>query len=501
MDRWPERVRLMQANWIGRSEGARLAFEPGRRRRHGRGLHHPAGHAVRHVVPGDRAGASAGRRGRRPRSGRRQRSSPNAAAAGTCEAAIETAEKQRLRHRPAGRAPVHRGRHLPGLDRQFRADGIRHRRDLRLPRRTTSATSISPANTAWASCRWCCRRAPIRRRSRIGNEAYVGPGTIFNSGFLDGLDVDAAKRAAIEALEQLGVGKGVTNWRLRDWGVSRQRYWGCPIPIIHCDACGVVPVPDDQLPVRLPDDVTFDRPGNPLDHHPTWKHVACPRCGKPARRETDTFDTFVDSSWYFARFCSPAADVPVVRAAVDHWMPVDQYIGGIEHAILHLLYSRFFTRAMKDTGHIAVDEPFAGLFTQGMVNHESYRAAGPNALALSGRGRKAARRHRGAARNRRAGRRRPRRGDEQVEAQHHRSRRHHRPLRRRHRALVHPVRQSARPRHGVDRGRRRRRLPLHPARVPPGRGAGRRPRRDDARRRSVPPAARCAAPRIAASPR
>jgi leucyl-tRNA synthetase len=209
----------------------------------------------------------------------------------------------------------------------------------------------------------------------VGKEAYTGPGTAFNSGFLDGLDVDAAKRAAIEALERQGVGRGVTNWRLRDWGMSRQRYWGCPIPVIHCETCGVVPVPGDQLPVRLPDDVTFDRPGNPLDHHPTWKHVACPSCGKPATRETDTCDTFVDSSWYFARYCSPAADVPLVKAAVDHWMPVDQYIGGIEHAILHLLYSRFFTRAMKDTGHVSVDEPFAGLFTQGMVNHESYRSA------------------------------------------------------------------------------------------------------------------------------
>jgi leucyl-tRNA synthetase len=187
--------------------------------------------------------------------------------------------------------------------------------------------------------------------------------------------VDAAKRAAIEALVRLGCGSGEVNWRLRDWGVSRQRYWGCPIPIIHCEACGVVPVPDDQLPVKLPDDVTFDRPGNPLDHHPTWKHVDCPACHQPATRETDTCDTFVDSAWYFARFCSPTAAEPVTKAAVDHWMPVDQYIGGIEHAILHLLYARFFTRGMKNTGHVSVDEPFAGLFTQGMVNHESYRSA------------------------------------------------------------------------------------------------------------------------------
>jgi leucyl-tRNA synthetase len=167
----------------------------------------------------------------------------------------------------------------------------------------------------------------------------------------------------------------VVNWRLRDWGVSRQRYWGCPIPFIHCEACGVQPVPAEQLPVILPEDVDFSRPGNPLDHHPTWKHVACPSCGQPAQRETDTCDTFVDSSWYFARFCSPKADEPVTRAAVDAWLPVDQYIGGIEHAILHLLYSRFFTRAMTATGHVSVAEPFAGLFTQGMVTHESYKGA------------------------------------------------------------------------------------------------------------------------------
>jgi leucyl-tRNA synthetase len=208
----------------------------------------------------------------------------------------------------------------------------------------------------------------------IGDEAYVGDGVAFNSGFMDGLAAPvASKAAAIAELERLGVGSGVVNWRLRDWGVSRQRYWGCPIPVIHCPDCGVVPVPEADLPVRLPEDVTFERAGNPLDHHPTWKHVSCPRCGKPARRETDTFDTFVDSSWYFGRYCSPHATDPVLRDAVDHWMPVDQYIGGIEHAILHLLYSRFFVRAMKATGHISIDEPFAGLFTQGMVTHESYR--------------------------------------------------------------------------------------------------------------------------------
>ena len=209
----------------------------------------------------------------------------------------------------------------------------------------------------------------------LGGDAYTGPGRIFNSGFLDGLSTDDAKRAAIDALEAEGAGQGVVNWRLRDWGISRQRYWGAPIPIIHCAACGPVPVPDADLPVLLPLDVSFDRPGNPLDHHPTWKHVACPSCGAPAQRETDTMDTFVDSSWYFARFCAPHAAHALARPAVDHWLPVDQYIGGIEHAILHLLYARFFTRALEGAGEVGVAEPFAGLFTQGMVTHETYRGA------------------------------------------------------------------------------------------------------------------------------
>jgi leucyl-tRNA synthetase len=212
-------------------------------------------------------------------------------------------------------------------------------------------------------------------RFTLHDAAYTGPGRIYNSGFLDGLEIEAAKRAAIDALEAQGAGHGVVNWRLRDWGLSRQRYWGAPIPIIHCPTCGPVPVPDADLPVVLPLDVSFDRPGNPLDHHPSWKHVPCPTCGAAATRETDTMDTFVDSSWYFARFCSPHAPAALNRAAVDHWMPVDQYIGGIEHAILHLLYARFFTRALHGTGEIGVAEPFAGLFTQGMVTHETYRAA------------------------------------------------------------------------------------------------------------------------------
>jgi leucyl-tRNA synthetase len=205
-------------------------------------------------------------------------------------------------------------------------------------------------------------------------EAYTGPGTIVNSRFLDGMDVNAAKQAVIARAEAEGWGKGSTVFRLRDWGVSRQRYWGTPIPIIHCDDCGAVPVPRDQLPLVLPDDVSFDIPGNPLDRHPTWKHVDCPECGKPARRETDTLDTFVDSSWYFIRFASQPKDKPFDRVEAEKWLPVAQYIGGVEHAILHLLYARFWTRALKHIGQLDIAEPFAGLFTQGMVTHETYKA-------------------------------------------------------------------------------------------------------------------------------
>ena len=385
LERWPERVRLMQAKWIGRSEGARLHFS----------LSGSAGEGAATVEvyttrPDTLFGMSfLALAPEHPLSAAVAARDPKAAEfiaecrrMGTSEAVIETAEKRgydtglRVQHPflPGTTYPVWIANFVLmeyGTGAIFGCPG-HDQRDLDFARKyglhvvpVVLPQGADPAAFA------------------IGDEAYVGPGTIINSGFLDGLEVEAAKRAVIAELERIGVGHGEVNWRLRDWGVSRQRYWGCPIPVIHCDACGVVPVPDDQLPVKLPDDVTFDRPGNPLDHHPTWKHVACPGCGAPATRETDTCDTFVDSSWYFARYCSPQADVPVVREAADHWMPVDQYIGGIEHAILHLLYSRFFARAMKRTGHLNVDEPFSGLFTQGMVTHESYRSApGPNGAWL-----------------------------------------------------------------------------------------------------------------------
>lgn len=214
----------------------------------------------------------------------------------------------------------------------------------------------------------------------IGDEAYTGDGVMINSSFLDGMTPSEAFDEVANRLGNVDINGNVqaerrVNYRLRDWGFSRQRYWGCPIPIIYCDNCGVVPEADENLPVKLPEDVSFDKPGNPLDHHPTWKNTDCPNCGAPARRETDTLDTFVDSSWYFARFTAPNASTPTVTEKADAWLPVDQYIGGVEHAILHLLYSRAFARAMKVCGHLNVTEPFKGLFTQGMVTHETYKNA------------------------------------------------------------------------------------------------------------------------------
>ncbi|HSF91091.1 MAG TPA: class I tRNA ligase family protein, partial [Paracoccaceae bacterium] len=216
--------------------------------------------------------------------------------------------------------------------------------------------------------------SPDGQDYEVGDEAFTDPGVLVNSDFMNGMSIDDAKSAVIKRLEDIGAGEGKTNYRLRDWGISRQRYWGCPIPVVHCEICGVVPEKKENLPVKLPEDVTFDRPGNPLDRHEAWRSCTCPKCGADAKRETDTMDTFVDSSWYYARFTSPHAVTPTDAADVDYWMNVDQYIGGIEHAILHLLYSRFFARAMNKTGHLPdkAIEPFNALFTQGMVTHEFY---------------------------------------------------------------------------------------------------------------------------------
>ena len=249
-------------------------------------------------------------------------------------------------------------------------------------------------------------------------------GRLFHSRFLDGLEVEAAQAPGHRgAGARSARGRGETTWRLRDWGVSRQRYWGCPIPVIHCAACGVVPVPREQLPVELPEDVDFSRPGNPLDRHPTWSHVDCPRCGGPARRETDTFDTFVESSWYFARFAdAQAEDRPFAKEAADYWLPVDQYIGGVEHASCTCSTPASTRGRWRECGYLDLAEPFAGLFTQGMITHLTFRDAAGNWLEPGEVARDEARRL-GRRRRPSAGGRRPRREDEQVQAQHDRSRR------------------------------------------------------------------------------
>ncbi|MEO3427858.1 leucine--tRNA ligase [Pelagibius sp. CAU 1746] len=375
LERWPEKVRLMQRNWIGRSEGATVRFEI---------TNHSGGRHDRLTVfttrPDTLFGASfCAIAANHPLAAEIAETNPEAAAfiaecnrLGTSEEAIETAEKQGFDTGLTVQHPFVADLQLPVYIANFvlmeYGSGAifgcpaHDQRDLDFARKYKLPVIpvVLPPDADAATF-------------EVGDEAFTGDGKAFNSGFLDGLGVAEAKRAAIDKLAAQGDGEGTIQYRLRDWGISRQRYWGCPIPVIHCAGCGPQGVPAEDLPVRLPDDVTFNRPGNPLVHHPTWKHTTCPKCGGAAERDTDTMDTFVDSSWYFARFCSPRAEAPLERGAVDYWLPVDQYIGGIEHAILHLLYARFFTRALAEVGYVGVAEPFAGLFTQGMVCHETYK--------------------------------------------------------------------------------------------------------------------------------
>ena len=371
LERWPERVRLMQENWIGRSEGARMFFEiVGRDDRLEVYTTRPdtifgasfCAIAANHPLSLEMAKNNAELRAFIDECNR----------LGTSEAAIETAEKQGFDTGLRVKHPFVEGREHPiyvanfvlmeyGTGAIFGCPA-HDQRDLDFARKygLPVVPVVAPEEVDAAEF-------------SVGNEAYVGDGRLINSEFLDGMAVEDAKRTIIDRLEAAGAGESKVNYRLRDWGVSRQRYWGCPIPVIHCEHCGTVPVPEEDLPVVLPEDVTFEKGGNPLVNHPTWKNVDCPQCGRPAQRETDTFDTFFESSWYFSRFCDAQGETAFSRSAVDYWMPVDQYIGGIEHAVLHLLYSRFFTRALRDCGYMGIAEPFAGLMTQGMICHETYR--------------------------------------------------------------------------------------------------------------------------------
>jgi len=374
LDDWPEKVRLMQENWIGKSRGLQFRFA----------LAEPIGGIDSVEVFTTRADTIFGSSfvavaADHPVARAVAAANADAAefiaecrAGGTSAAELETAEKKGFRTAvevvhpldPDWRLPVYIANFVlmdygtgalfgvPGHDQRDYEFAIKYN----LPIKRVVAASADVASEP------------------IGSEAESAPGVAVNSRFLDGLTTEQAAAEVIRRAEQAGWGRGTVQYRLRDWGVSRQRYWGTPIPIIHCPACGAVPVPREQLPVVLPDDIEFDKPGNPLDRHPTWKHVNCPRCGGSATRETDTLDTFVDSSWYFIRFASQPAGQPFDRAEAEEWLPVSQYIGGVEHAILHLLYSRFWTRALQRLGRIGIAEPFNGLFTQGMVTHETYQA-------------------------------------------------------------------------------------------------------------------------------
>src|SRR6476660_3660912 len=378
LDRWPEKVRLMQKNWIGRSEGllVRFALDPKTT---------PAGESELEVFttrPDTLFGAKfMALAPDHPRAAAAARKNPKLAAfieecrhRGTAQAEIDTAEKMGFDTGITALHPFDPAWKLPVYVANFI-----------LMDYGTGAIFGCPAHDqrdldfvnkyGLGNIPVVCPPGQDAKTFVITETAYDGDGRMINSRFLDGMTIeqakeDVAKRLEAEMRGNAPVGERQVNFRLRDWGISRQRYWGCPIPVIHCAKCDVVPVPEKDLPVALPEDASFDKPGNALDHHPTWKHVTCPQCGGPATRETDTMDTFVDSAWYFARFTDPWNEKePTTRAVVDRLMPVDQYIGGIEHAILHLLYARFFTRAMKATGHIAFDEPFAGQYTQGMVVH------------------------------------------------------------------------------------------------------------------------------------
>jgi leucyl-tRNA synthetase len=373
LDGWPEKVRLMQENWIGKSEGLEFSFALS-----GGGLADGGSVDVYSTRPDTIFGASfVAVAADHPIAKAAAETDAKAAEfialckrGGTTAAEIENAEKLGFKLGVEAQHPLDPEQSLPIYIANFVLMDYGTGAVMGVPghdqRDFEFATKYGlPITRVVAS-------DPSEKDAGFADGAEAGDGEIVNSGFLDGMDVTAAKAAVIERAQKEGWGTSKTAWRLRDWGVSRQRYWGTPIPFIHCDTCGVVPVPKADLPVKLPEDVDFATPGNPLERHPTWKACACPKCGADAQRETDTLDTFVDSSWYFLRFASQPDDKPFDAEEIAQWLPVEQYIGGIEHAILHLLYARFWTRALERIGKIKTAEPFAALFTQGMVTHATY---------------------------------------------------------------------------------------------------------------------------------
>ncbi|MCB1580588.1 MAG: leucine--tRNA ligase [Rhodospirillales bacterium] len=392
LERWPEKVRIMQENWIGKSTGLQFKWQvqstchPERKAEGSHAANGDSSHTlgmtdmqieIYTTRPDTLFGASFMALAADHPMAKKLCADKDGfedfvkqcAALGTSEAAIEQAEKLGF---DTGYKATHPllGREIP----IYLANFV-------LMDYGTGAVFGVPAHDQRDFDFATKYGLPIQRVISDGTDknlkqAYTGPGKLVNSQWLDGMSVEDAKAEVIKRCENAGTGFGTTQFRLRDWGISRQRYWGCPIPIIYCEDCGAVPVPEDQLPVTLPDDISFNKPGNPLAHHPTWKNCACPKCGKDAQRETDTFDTFFESSWYQFRYCDPHNETaPVDKDKAKYWMPVEQYIGGVEHAVLHLLYARFFTKAMRDCGYVDCDEPFTGLFTQGMVTHETYQDA------------------------------------------------------------------------------------------------------------------------------
>ncbi len=371
LERWPDKVRTMQHNWIGKSRGAQFTFNVTTSDEKidvyttrpdtlfgASFIALAADHPLSNELAGDKDGFDEFIKA--------------CQATGTSEEAIEKAEKIGFNTGHKVAHPFIKGKELPvyianfilmdyGTGAIFGCPA-HDPRDLDFARKYNLEVTpvVLPPEEEAASF-------------EIQDEAYIDDGILFNSEFLNGLNKKDGIKTAIKRLEEMNIGKGVTNFRLRDWGISRQRYWGCPVPMIHCEDCKIVPVPEKDLPVELPYDINYDKTGNPLDHHPTWKHTSCPNCGKDAIRETDTCDTFFESSWYFLRYLDPKnEDCGFSNEKSGYWMPVDQYIGGVEHAVLHLLYSRFFTRALKACGYEVPDEPFAGLFTQGMVTHRTF---------------------------------------------------------------------------------------------------------------------------------
>ena len=378
LDRWPEKVRVMQKNWIGRSEGLRFQFTLSDKRTLDVFTTRPDtlfGASFVALSPDHPLTQQLAAKDKKL-----EAFIAECRKTGTAEAEIEKAEKLGYDTGLTAAHPFDPDWKLPVMVANFVLMGYgtgaifgcpaHDQRDLDFARKyKLSVTPVVVPSDA------------DPKTFSVAKEAYTGPGKLANSRFLDGMTVEAAKAEVASRLEKAGIGERSIHYRLRDWLVSRQRPWGCPIPMIHCQTCGVVPVPKEQLPVKLPDVINFNVKGNPLDADMAWKTAICPTCKGHAVRDTDTLDTFADSSWYFARFTNPASDMPVDKEAADYWLPVDQYIGGIEHAILHLLYARYFTRAMSKLGLVKAAEPFAGLFTQGMVCHETYKDADGNWVA------------------------------------------------------------------------------------------------------------------------